>query len=58
MHSGQRSGHDPPKNGIRFPSRLFVEEAYISAWGRAFVRSETAVVYRNFRFFTVEVEIR
>jgi hypothetical protein len=46
------------KNGIRFPSRLFVEEAYISEKGRAFVRSKTEVIYKDFRFFTVEVEYR
>jgi len=46
------------KNGIRFPSRLFVEEAYINEKGNVSIRSETTVVYRDFRFFTVEVEIR
>jgi len=46
------------KNGIRFPSKLSVEEAYINERGRAFVRSETNVVYKDFKFFTVEVEVR
>jgi len=46
------------KNGIRFPSSLFIEEAYINKRGRAFVRSETTVVYKNFKFFTVEVEVK
>jgi hypothetical protein len=46
------------KNGIRFPSSLFIEEAYLNDRGRAFIRSLTTVVYKNFRFFTVEVEIR
>jgi hypothetical protein len=46
------------KNGIRFPSRLFVEEAYVNSLGRAIVRSKTEVLYTNFRFFTVEVDIK
>lgn len=46
------------KNGIRFPSRYFIEEAYISNKGKKFVRSETSVVYRGYRFFTVETEIK
>ncbi len=46
------------KNGIRFPSRLFVEEAYVNDLGRAIVRSITKVVYKNFKFFSVEVETR
>jgi hypothetical protein len=46
------------KNGIRFPSRLEVEEAYLNEAGKAFVRSRTAVVYKDFKFFTVEYEAR
>jgi hypothetical protein len=45
------------KNGIRFPSSLFIEEAYINERGRATVRSETSVKYKDFKFFTVKVEI-
>ncbi len=52
-----RSEFSTEKNGIRFPSHLVVEEAYLSESGRAFNRSKTDVVYRNFKFFTVEVEI-
>lgn len=46
------------KNGIRFPSRLVIEEAYVGNLGRAFVRSTTTVAYKDFKFFTVEVEIK
>ena len=46
------------KNGIRFPSRLSVEEAYLKESGKAFVRSKTEVVYKNFKFFTVKYEVR
>lgn len=46
------------KNGIRFPSRLSVEEAYLKESGRAFIRSKTEVVYKDFKFFTVSYDIR
>jgi hypothetical protein len=47
------------KNGIRFPSRLFIEEAYIKRRGRPrpFIRSRTTIQYEQFQFFTVETEI-
>jgi hypothetical protein len=50
-----RSEFSAERNGIRFPSRLWIEEAYLSERGRAFVRSETTVTYKDFKFFTVEV---
>ena len=53
-----RSEFSAEKNGVRFPSRLSVEEAYLNDAGKAFVRSKTDVVYRDFKFFTVEVEVR
>ena len=53
-----RSEFRAEKNGIRFPSSLFIEEAYLNERERAFVRSETRVVYKDFKFFTVEVEVR
>ena len=52
-----RSEFSAEKNGIRFPSHLVVEEAYLSESGRAFSRSKTDVAYKDFKFFTVEVEI-
>ena len=51
----QRAEFSPEKNGLRFPSKLYIEEAYLNARGRVFVRSETTVVYKDFKFFTVEV---
>jgi hypothetical protein len=44
------------KNGIRFPSRHSIEEAYLDPKGKKFIRSQTSVVYRDFKFFTVSVE--
>lgn len=45
------------KNGIRFPSRFRIEEAYVGPEGKRFVRSETTVVYDDFSFFVVEVDV-
>jgi hypothetical protein len=53
-----RTEFSAEKNGIRFPSRLLIEEAYLNKMGRAYVRSKTNVVYSNFKFFTVETESR
>jgi hypothetical protein len=53
-----RSEFSAEKNGIRFPSRLYVEEAYLKESGKAFIRSKTEVVYKDFKFFTVEYESR
>jgi len=53
-----RSEFSAEKNGVRFPSRLFVEEAYLKDSGKAFVRSKTEVVYKDFKFFSVEYEAR
>lgn len=44
------------KNGVRFPSRFSIEEAYIDKKGKKFVKSNITVVYRNYRFFTVEID--
>jgi hypothetical protein len=52
-----RSEFSAEKNGIRFPSRLLVEEAYLKKSGHAFVRSKTEVVYKDFKFFTVGYEV-
>jgi len=46
------------KNGIRFPSRLYVEEAYINKAGKKFIRSQTEILYNNYQFFTVETEVK
>ncbi len=46
------------KNGLRFPTHLEVEEAYLKQSGKPFIRSKTDVVYKDFKFFTVEVEVK
>lgn len=45
------------KNEIRFPSKIFIYEAYISKRGK-FIKSETGVSYEDYKFFTVETEIK
>jgi hypothetical protein len=45
------------KNGIRFPSGLTTREDYDSKKG-LFRVSEATVVYRDYRFFIVETEVR
>jgi hypothetical protein len=51
-----RSEFSAEKNGIRFPSSILIEEAYLNDLGRVFVRSKTEVVYKDFKFFTVTTE--
>lgn len=45
------------KNGIRFPSYDYTEEAYTGGGKETFVRSTTAVKYKSYKFFTVETQI-
>ena len=44
------------KNGLRFPSVDFTEEGYRGADGKPFVRAMTSVVYKDYKFFTVETQ--
>lgn len=53
-----RSEFSAEKNGIRFPSRLTFEEAYLTDKGKAFVRSRTEVIYKDFKFFSVDYDVR
>ena len=45
------------KNGIRFPSRYAIEEAYTSRVWRPLIRSTTEVDYDGYKFFTVETGV-
>jgi hypothetical protein len=45
------------KNGLRFPSEDTTEEAYLKG-GKKFVKSLTTIQYKNYKFFTVETEVR
>jgi hypothetical protein len=50
--------YDVVKNGIRFPSRDTTEEAYVLKTGRALVKSQTTIVYADYKFFTVETDVK
>ena len=43
------------RNGIRFPTRFYIEEAYVNEKGEKFVRLHTDVTYKDYRFFNVQV---
>ena len=46
------------KNGIRFPSRYIVREEYVHPrWGKE-KKSEITVVYKNYKFFIVDTEVK
>jgi len=46
------------KNKIRFPNKYYVEEIYIFSRGQRFTLSKTTVIYDNYKFFTVETDIK
>ncbi len=46
------------KNGLRFPSTSSTEQACITADDRKTVFSRLTVVYKKYKFFTVETEVR
>jgi hypothetical protein len=50
--------YDYEKNGLRFPGRYYVEEAYMVLEFGKFVRSRKDVKYRDYKFFTVETEVK
>lgn len=50
--------YDVVKNGIRFPSRDTTEESYLLKKDKKFVRSRTTILYKDYRFFTVETDVR
>jgi hypothetical protein len=46
------------EKGIRFPSKCVFSEEYLNIKGVIFIRSVTTVVYKNYKFFTVETEVQ
>ncbi len=46
------------KNGLRFPSRNFSETATVTKGGLLTVGGRVSTVYRDYKFFTVETEIK
>lgn len=50
------SEYEFEKNGIRFPSKYFVKEEYVRR--TRLPVSETTVIYKDYRFFIVETEVK
>ena len=46
------------KNGLRFPSRNYSEQAYVDKDGRKIVGAMITVSYKKYKFFTVETEVK
>jgi hypothetical protein len=46
------------KNGIRFPSRQYIEETYTSLSGKEHTKYTVDIVYDNYKFFIVETEVK
>ena len=51
------SEFDVEKNGIRFPSRLIFQEATVDNSGKKSVRSRAEITYRDYKYFTVTVDV-
>jgi hypothetical protein len=49
--------YDLVKNGILFPGKDTTEEAYVLKNGKRFVKSTTKIVYKSYKFTTVEAEV-
>jgi hypothetical protein len=45
------------EKGIRFPSKYVQSEEYINLRGVHFIKSETTVNYKNYKYFIVETEV-
>jgi len=50
--------YDVEKNGIRFPSKFSLEEAYITPEEEKILLSELLVHYEEYRFFNVGVDVK
>ncbi len=46
------------KNGLRFPSRNFTQQAYIRKDRSKFVNAEISIAYKGYKFFTVETAVK
>lgn len=46
------------KNGIRFPNKCTITEAYRRKGGGRHIRSKTTIIYKDYKFFTVETEVK
>jgi len=46
------------KNSLRFPRKFRLEETYVGGEGRKVTNSITTVEYKDYKFFTVETEVK
>jgi hypothetical protein len=46
------------KNNIRFPSKYSLKEEYLKPEGGRYEKSEVIVLYKDYKFFTVETEVK
>jgi hypothetical protein len=46
------------KNGLRFPSRSYTENSLLDKEDRKYISGAMLISYRDYKFFTVETEIR
>ncbi len=52
------SEYDFEKNNIRFPSKYLVKEVYRTPRQGTFLKSEIKVIYKKYKFFSVEWEVK
>ena len=50
--------YEVEKNGVRFPSRQLIKDIYLTEVGQQHPRFLTTFTYDNYKFFTVEIEIK
>ena len=50
--------YEVEKNRVRFPSRQIIEETFLTEAGKEHPGYTVNFIYDNYRFFTVEVEVR
>ena len=46
------------KNGVRFPSRQYIQEFLVAEDQKRYIRNEITTVYENYKFFVVETEVK
>jgi hypothetical protein len=46
------------KNGLRFPSMNYSEQAYVRKGLQAFVSGRLSIIYKKYKFFTVETAVK
>jgi hypothetical protein len=46
------------KNGVRFPDQQYIQEFLVSEDGEKFLQNEITILYNNYKFFIVEIEIK